>query len=197
MSNSRQIQNQTVTDIYQIADAKNNLIYTTDGYVTAAIKVSPKSMALLTAYQKNEVVSNVASALKGTQKEFQVLIVGKPADINSYKNWMENKIRDAKDYVRKDILQRYLRKNTSMVMGGRAAERLIYIIMRAKAMQKDINDLTHELSELKSRLGTAGVTCQRATTDDLKELLNCIGNPSTAAYTTDLTNDYITLYGGN
>lgn len=173
-----------------IADIDNNIVYRKDDLLVGMIRVQPVNIDLLSDAEKKRKIESLTEEWNGEKEGFQIFSIGRPVDLNSYLEWLQQIAREEQDFTRKKILRGYIQQASRMASNGEATERRFYIIITKKAGKKAEDELKSRLNEMRIKLSSAELTADICTDDEIVELYSLFAYPAQASF----EQNYKTMY---
>lgn len=168
-----------------ITDIKNSLVYKRDNSIVAAIRIQPVNINLLSDKEKMRRVKRLEEVLNGIDYSFQVMSIGKPVDLDSYINKLEDKRSATESIIKKNLLGIYSRQAVAKATSGEALERHFYLLIDlplGKRPQLDEQILLQRATQLASSLTSAELISSVCTDSELRTLHFIFTNPAQAAF---------------
>lgn len=175
----------TSQDWLPIQDVHNSMIHRKDGYLLAAIMVSPVNIHLLTDVEKGRLIKSLEEVLNGIDDPFQIISIARPVDLDAYISELNSMKSDAQDQIKQRLLAGYMNHAAQMATSGEALERHFYILLDqapSKNQQIDISTLMTRSKELATSLSGSGLSAHVCNDVELRDLLFIFTNPNQAAY---------------
>lgn len=165
-----------------VFDVERNFEKRRDGYLVAAIKIHPLNIDLLSKREKRRIVKGLHEVINGIQNYFQIITIGRPVDLDLYISSLQEKMKNEKNYSKRNILQAYIKDSISIAAQGETLERRFYILEIEKEGEFAEEDLSNRMRELSSRLNAIDIKNEFCEEEKLIDLLFIYLNPSEAAY---------------
>ena len=107
MKNSKKQKNKKLTSnqYINVADIKNNFLYTKDNYIIAFIKVGTVSISTMSKTDISILTKTLCSELASVRNNFRMLKIGKPIDISRLVNLYRNMYKNSNDLKQKELLR--------------------------------------------------------------------------------------------
>ncbi|HHV30708.1 MAG TPA: conjugal transfer protein TraC [Clostridium sp.] len=177
-----------------IRDIDKSIVYRKDGILIGILRLTPINIDLLSNNEKKRIVDAVYEAINGETEPLQVFCIGRPVDLNSYIEWMQDKAKSEENFTRKQILKSYIQEASELAASGETTERRFYVIISKNDSPKKIEELVTKLRDLKSKFTNAGLKASVCNDDEIIDLYSLFSNPIQAAYErTEITYHYSTL----
>ncbi|WP_394884944.1 hypothetical protein [Clostridium butyricum] len=166
-----------------IADIEGNIIYRKDNIATAMLRIQPENIDLLSDNEKRRKVDSLAEGFNGEKESIQIFCVGRPVDLSSYLEDLNEKAKMEQDFARKMVLKGYIQQASKLASSGETVERRFYVII-FKHMEDNtsVNELINRLNELHIKFTQAELTCDMCNEDELMDVLALFSNPVQAAF---------------
>ena len=100
----KQKNNKKLTNQYiNVADIKNNILYTKDNYVIAFIKVGTVSISTMSKTDINILTKTLSSEFASVKSNLRMLKISKPIDISSLTNSYREMYKNSIDLKQKEL----------------------------------------------------------------------------------------------
>lgn len=180
---SQQINQKTAQQWIPISDIEGNIVYRKDNLITAMIRVQPENIALLSDNERRRKVEALAEGFNGEKEPMQIFCVGRPVDLNSYLEVLQEKAKMEQEFTRKMVLKGYIQQAAKMASSGETVERRFYIIISKKIIDsKSESELINRVNELQVKLMQAELTCDICYEDELMDVFSLFASPVQAAF---------------
>lgn len=178
-----------------IADIESTIVYRKDNKLVAALRIQPENINLLSDNEKRRRVEALSEELNGEKESIQIFCVGRPVDLNSYLENLQEMAKNQTDFTRKTLLKGYIQQASQMASGGEAIERRFYmIIFKNIDNSKAEEEIMSRLRELRNKLTQAELTSEICKDDELMDVYSLFANPIQAAFEkTEIKMDLPTL----
>ncbi len=184
----------TAQDWMPIANIDRSIVYRKDGKLVGILRLTPVNIDLLSNNEKKRIVDALHEVINGESESFQIFCIGRPVDLNSYIEWMQEKAKSEENFTRKQILKSYIQEVTEIAASGETTERRFYILINRNEGQKSVEELTSRLRDLKSKFTNAGLKASICSDDEIIDLYSLFSSPVQAAYErTEITYHHATL----
>jgi hypothetical protein len=166
-----------------IADIEDNIVYRKDNYIMAMLRVQPENIDLLSDNEKRRKVDSLAEGFNSEKEPLQIFCVGRPVDLNSYLESLQEKAKMEQDFTKKMVLKGYIQQASKMASSGETVERRFYIIVSKKVQDsKSEDELINRINELHIKLSQAELTCEICKEDELMDVFSLFASPVQAAF---------------
>lgn len=166
-----------------VADIDNSIVYRKDGNLLSMLRVQPINLELLSDNENRQLASAFCEALNGEKEALQIFCIGRPVDLNSYLDWLQDKAKREINFTKKTLLKKYIRHASMTASSGETMERRFYIIATAKySANKSTEDLLLRLKELQNKLSKANLISSICSDDEILDVLSLFAHPVQAAY---------------
>lgn len=166
-------------------DINNRLIYRRDKHIVAGVRVEPINIHLLSEKEQDAKIRALHEVLNGIDYEYEVYINARPVDLDGYIVTLTDRQRNEENFLKKRLLDGYIRQAAMLATGGEALEREFYYFI-SQPIGKKANLAENELlargTELAANLTSAGLTSNLCTDQELRDVLFIFTNPQQAAY---------------
>ncbi len=130
--------------------------------------------------EKKRKIESLTEALNGEKGDIQIFCVGRPVDLTSYLEWLQEKASRELDLKRKLLLKNFISQASNMATSGEITERRFYVFINHSLSEEE--SLKTRLVELKNRLQTAELDVELCREDDYMDLFTLFANPVAASY---------------
>jgi|LSQX01.3.fsa_nt_gb hypothetical protein len=179
----KQIQSiRTAQQWIPIIDIDNAVVYRRDNTILGAIRVQPLNIDLLSDSESRRIVDALSEGLNGENENFQIFCIGRPVDLNNYLEWLQVKLKNENDFMRKRVLKNYIHEAAIIASSGDTIERRFYVIVTKPAGHKSESDLLNRLSDFAAKLSSAELVCTICKDDELMDLFALFANPVQASF---------------
>lgn len=179
----QQTKQKTAQQWMPVADIKNSLIYRKDNTLIGMFRVEPLNLELLSDNEKRRIIEALAEGLNGETESFQIFCIGRPVDLNSYLDWLQEKAKHESDYTRKNILKGFIQQAFETARSGEVIERRFYTIITKKYdNDKSEKELLTRLTDLQSKFLQAELKTKICNEDELMDVLSLFVNPIEMAF---------------
>lgn len=165
-------------DFLNVADIKNNILYTTDGYCITYIRLQPVMLSLWSRNEKRMKTNTLVAELSKDRKPWVLTAVSRPMDISKLVNQYKQMREDTDNPIRKNILKEEMKELQNKVGAGEAVERQFYI----KIWGANVPGIEQELQEraiaMISAYSSIGVAASQIKQSEIIQFCNLIHNPS-------------------
>lgn len=165
-----------------IADIEGNVIYRKDGLLIGMLRVQPLNIDLLSDREKKHKVEALAEELNGENEGLQIFCIGRPVDLNSYLEWLQDKAKQEQVRIRKGVLKSFIREASHMASSGETVERRFYIIITKKAGNEAEEEITSRLCDLQQKLSSAELVSNICKDDELMDVYSLFAHPVQASF---------------
>lgn len=165
-------------DFLNVADIKNNILYTTDGYCITYIRLQPVMLSLWSRNEKRMKTNTLVAELSKDRKPWVLTAVSRPMDISKLINQYKQMREDTDDPIRRNILKEEMKELQNKVGAGEAVERQFYIKIwgiNAPGIEQELQDRAAAVISAYSSIGVAAAQIKRA---EIIPFCNLIHNPS-------------------
>jgi hypothetical protein len=180
---AQQKKEKTAQQWIPIADIEEKIVYRKDNYIMAMLRVQPENIDLLSDNEKRRKVDSLAEELNGEKEPIQIFCVGRPVDLNSYLEALQEKAKMEQDFTRKMLLKGYIQQASDMASSGETVERRFYIIISKKIEDsKSEDELINRINDLQVKLTQAELNCDICKEDELMDVFSLFASPVQAAF---------------
>lgn len=179
---AQQRKEKTAQQWIPIADIDNCITYRKDNIMIGMIRVQPENLELLSDKEKRRKVESLAEELNGITEGLQIFCIGRPVDLNSYLEWLQDKAKMEQDFTRKMVLKGYIKQASQMASSGETTERRFYIIITKPVGNKGEEELINKLNELQGKFYQAELTTEICKEDEILDVYSLFANPVQASF---------------
>lgn len=169
----------------EVADIAGGIIQRGDGALVSVLKIEPANIALLSDRERAQRIQALHEALSGIPDAYQILVLPRPIDLDSYLADLDRLLADA-DPKRRHLLAQYVAYVRRVTGSGEAMERRFYLLLPlapAEARRKGAaDDLRQRAAEVAAALGRADLEAHVLDDRGLIDLVHAFAHPSTAAF---------------
>lgn len=165
-----------------VADINRNTIVRKDNTLVGILRIQPINIELLSDSERKKKVEALVEGLNGQNEAMQFFCIGRPVDLNSYLEWMQDKARAEQDFTRKMLLKGYIQQASRTATSGETTERRFYLIISKEIKPKAEDELSNRLENLKAALSQAELESHICNEDELMDVLSLFANPIQAAF---------------
>ena len=166
-----------------VVDIENGIIYTKNNMLVGMIRVYPVNISLLSNKEKKRKVELLASQLNSIQDNFEIFCIGRPVDLSSYLEWLNNFNKSETDIMRKRLLRNMTIDATKKSTSGDIQERRFYIsIYRKKSNtnSKAENEFISYVKEMQDKIAGAELKTEFCDDNALINVCSMFANPTYA-----------------
>lgn len=165
-----------------IIDIENETVYRRDQHIVGAFRVQPLNIDLLSDNERRRIVDALAEALNGENEPLQIFCIGRPVDLTNYLDWLQNKLKNETDFIKKRLLKNFINVASITASSGETIERRFYIIVPKPDGEKNRADLLARLNDLRSKFAAASLDSCVCQDDELLDLYVLFSNPIQASF---------------
>jgi hypothetical protein len=176
---------QSTQEWLPIYDVTNRLMYRRDGFIVAGVIVQPLNLHLLSEKEQAAKISSFHEVLNGIDYEYQKMVLPRPVDLDGYIANLTEKQNNEEHFLKKRLLDGYIRQAAMLATGGQALEPQFYFFLPFELGKKENiseNELLARATELAANLTSAGLTSDVCNDQELRDVLFVFTSPQQAAY---------------
>ena len=176
---------QSTQEWLPIYDVNNRLMYRRDNYIVAGVTIQPLNLYLLSEKEQAAKISSLYEVLNGIDYEYQTMILPRPVDLDGYIASMTDKLNNEEHFLKKRLLDGYIRQAAMLATGGQALEPQFYFFLPLQLGKKESlseNELLARATELAANLTSASLTSDVCNDQELRDVLFVFTSPQQAAY---------------
>ena len=180
MKKKKQDDKQLTSNQYiNVADIKNNILYTKDNYVIAFIKIGTVSISTMSKTDINLLIKTLSSEFASVKDgSLRMLKIAKPIDISNLTNSYREMYKDSNNLKRKEILREatlFLHKYST---NGNELENEFYFIVREKLTNNSIIEIEKKATNIIRKFQAGKIPANLCKTEDIARLCNLFTNTS-------------------
>lgn len=160
-----------------VVDINGYVAYRKDDTLIGMLRVQPLNLELLSDAERRRKVEALSEELNGEAEGLQIFCIGRPVDLNSYLDWLQDKAKLEQDFTRKRVLKNFIQHASELAASGEIIERRFFIIVTKPAGNKAEIDLYNRLEELKNKLSSAELISEICKEDELMDVYSLFANP--------------------
>lgn len=160
-----------------ITDINGCIAYRRDKSLVGMLRVQPLNLELLSDSEKKRKVEALAEELNGESEGLQIFCIGRPVDLNSYLDWLQDKAKMEQEFTRKRVLKNFIQHASELAASGEIIERRFFIILTKPAGKKAEQELISRLEEIKNKLSSAKLMAEVCKDDELMDVFSLFANP--------------------
>jgi len=166
-------QKNSVKEWLPIGDIRGHTAKSKNGSYLAFLRITPVNLSLKSDNEKRRIVSAFHEVINGINASFQIISISRPIDLDVYIRFINTRITDEANTVKKRLLKEYVRYASLLVSGGEAHEQRFYIVTSKDDEAAAINGA----QELSNNLRGAGLESYLCDGQEIADLLFCFFNP--------------------
>ncbi|MBN4062890.1 MAG: hypothetical protein COA82_01185 [Alkaliphilus sp.] len=151
-----------------LADIENEFMFLKNGDIVCVLQIQPISLELLSQREKNNIIAAFSEELNGLDNSIQFFCIGRSVDLDSYLSFLNNKSQYESDFIRKQILRKFISNALEISKSGETTERRFYSLIKSK----DEEEIKTKIYELQSQFVRAGLVTRVLKNDELLELVS-------------------------
>ncbi|MEG2812974.1 MAG: hypothetical protein RSA79_00080 [Oscillospiraceae bacterium] len=167
---------QDINEYINIADVKNDMLFTKNGYAFKYLQVKPISTALMTQLEKRLLVDKMTMELSAVCIPFKILFISRPTDVTQLILYYTDILQNTVSQKKKEAIKKTIHNLSRMSTDGGVLERQTYICVWNK--RENISQLVEKTNDLKIALTTSGVACNDCLDSDIINMLLLFFNPT-------------------
>lgn len=165
-----------------ISDIDECTVYRKDNILIGMLRVQPLNIDLLSDKEKRRKVESLTEELNGEKEAFQIFCIGRPVDLNSYLDLMQEKAKAEQNYTRRNILKSFIKEASNIASSGDTVERRFYIILTKHYENKAEEELMNRLKDMQNKLSSAELSSSICKEDELIDVYSLFAHPAQAAF---------------
>jgi energy-converting hydrogenase A subunit M len=177
----QQSRQKTAQQWMPVADIKSNIVLKKNGQLIMMLRIQPLNLDLLSDRECNKKVEALVEGFNGQNEAMQFFCIGRPVDLNSYLEMLQDKVRQEHDFTRKMLLKGYIQHASKVAASGDITERRFYLIISKPIGKKSEEELHSRIEQLRMALLNAELESDVCREDELIDVLSLFANPIQAA----------------
>lgn len=168
----------TSNQYINVADIKNNILYTKDNYVIAFIKVGTVSTSTMSKTDINILTKTLSSEFASVKNNLRMLKISKPVDISKLTTSYREMYRNSNDLKQKELLREatmFLHKYST---NGNELENEYYFIVREKLTNNSVLELEKIATSISRKFQAGKIQANVCNTEEIARLCNLFTNTS-------------------
>lgn len=170
----------TVNQYIKIKDIRNDILYTTDGFVITFLKVYPQNSRLKTYNEQVGIILRLASNFSTENSPFSFYITNKPVDVSKMTDYQIELMNQEIDPQIQSLLAQRIEDLNRIASSGMALEKEVYIKLYEKVTVTSVDDLDKRKNKLMAELQNSGFNSSILTEQELQQLIDTYNNPETS-----------------
>lgn len=180
----------TANEFLKIKDIRNDLLYTTDGYIKTFLQVYPQNTTLKTYNEQANIALNLASNFSTETTAFKIFITSRPVDVSKMTDYQIKLMNNETDPQIQHLLSQRINGLNNLANSGIALEEEIYIEIWTKDQEGAENELYSRKSRIAQELASAGFNYNDVSEKQLQQLVDTYNNPESS---TQDSQDYLNI----
>ena len=168
--------NLTSNQYINVADIKNNLLYTKDNYIIAFIKVGTVSISTMSKTDINILTKTLSSEFASVKSNLRMLKISKPVDISRLTNSYREMYRNSNNLKRKELLREatmFLHKYST---NGNELENEYYFIVKEKLTNNSVVEIEKIATSIAMKFQAGKIQANICSTEEIARLCNLFTN---------------------
>ncbi len=167
---------ETSNQYINVADIKNNILYTKDNHIIAFIKLDTVSITTMSKTDINILTKTLSSEFASVKINLRMLKISKPVDISKLSNSYRQMYRDCENLKRKELLREATMFLHKYSVNGNELENEYYFIVRQKL--SNIDEIEKIAKSIARKFETGKIKASLCTTEEIARLCNLFTNTS-------------------
>jgi len=172
--------NLTVNEFLKIKDIRDDLLYTTDGYIFTYIQVLPQNTRLKTYEEQANIALNLAAELSTETTPFTLFMTNRPVDVSVMTDYQIDMMNKETDPQVQSLLSQRIESLNMLANSGIALEEEIYIKIWVKDKEGAEDEIYSRQNRLSSELLNAGFKTKMLSEANLQQLVDTFTNPDSS-----------------
>lgn len=191
--------NLTANQYINVADIKNNTLYTKDNYVIVFVKIGTVSISTMSRTDINLLIKTLSSEFASVRdNNLRMLKISKPIDISNLTNVYREMYKSCNNLKRKEMLREATMFLHKYATNGNELENEYYFIVREKLSNNGIIELEKKANGIIRKFQAGKIQANICKTEEVARLCNLFtntsyGNIETMEFENDISiiNDYL------
>lgn len=183
--------NMTANEFINVADIKDDIVYTKDNHAFVYLKIQPLSRELLSPREDKILGKQFSSEFSAIKCLYKFLSVSRPVDVTYMLDNFQHMKSEALERKRKEILTQKIREINQFAMSGEVLEHQFYLILWEEKKKNIERDLLKQANEIIARFKSCGTDVTLCKNGDIVKLFNLFANPNYAHLESAEYMDYI------
>ncbi len=171
---------QTANEFINVKDIIDSVLYSKDGYVYAFLKISPISLDLLSAREKERKIRNFSAEFSSEKKSFKFFSISRPVDISGISSWLASLLQESTDPMQKELLISEMKEIATFATTGDVIERQFYLLIWELAKEDGVKELYRRANEMENKFSACEINAELCGEESIIRLLNLFANPNYA-----------------
>lgn len=164
-----------------VADILKNIVYRKDNHILAILKIQPDNLELLSKSEQLRKINTLSEGWNGENEGWQIFCIGRPVDLNSYLEWLQDKAKNEHDFTRKMLLRGYIQQASQTATSGETIERRFYLIISKRDTVKAEQEIISRIYDFQDKLSKAELSSEICGEDEIMEVYSLFANPIEAS----------------
>ncbi|WP_317367372.1 hypothetical protein [uncultured Tyzzerella sp.] len=168
----------TTNQYINVADIKNNLLYTKDNNILAFIKLGTVAISTMNKTDINLLTKALCSEFASLKVNLRMFKISKPVDMSKIVNNYRDMYRNSRNLKQKELLREatlYLHKYST---NGNELENEYYFIVSKEISNNSALDLEKMTKDICRKFQAGKIHASICNTEEIARLCNLFSNPS-------------------
>ena len=165
-----------VNQYINIADIKNNILYTKDNFIIGFIKVGTVSISTMSKTDINILTKTLCSEFASVKDNLRMIKISKPVDISGLVSDYRQMYIGSNNLKQKELLREATLFLHKYSVNGNELENEYYFLVRENL--NNFTELEKKLSNIKRKFEAGKIQANICTTEDIARLCNLFANSS-------------------
>lgn len=189
--NKKQNKKITVNEYINVADIKNNMLYTKDNFIIGFIKIGTVSISTMSKTDVNILTKTLSSEFASFKDNLRMLKISKPVDISKIVNLYRNMYKNSTNLKQKELLREATLFLHKYSINGNELENEYYFIVRENL--NNFSELEKKLTNITRKFQSGKIQANVCTTEEIARLCNLFANSSYGNIETMELEDSLTI----
>ena len=174
--NKNQNKKMTVNEYINVADIKNNMLYTKDNFIIGFIKIGTVSISTMSKTDINILIKTLCSEFASVKDSLRMLKISKPVDISGLTTNYRQMYVNSNNLKQKELLREATLFLHKYSVNGNELENEYYFIIRENL--NNILELEKKLTNIERKFQSGKIQANVCKTEEIARLCNLFANSS-------------------
>ncbi|WP_250277588.1 hypothetical protein [[Clostridium] colinum] len=174
--NKKQNKKTTVNQYINVADIKNNMLYTKDNYIIGFIKVGTVSISTMSKTDINILIKTLSSEFASVKDNLRMLKISKPVDISGLVSLYRNMYKNSNDLKQKELLREATLFLHKYSVNGNELENEYYFLIRENL--NNFIELEKKMTNIARKFQSVKIQANICKTEEIARICNLFANSS-------------------
>ena len=174
--NKKKKKKMTVNEYINVADIKNNMLYTKDNFIIGFIKIGTVSISTMSKTDINILIKTLCSEFASVKDSLRMLKISKPVDISGLTTNYRQMYVNSNNLKQKELLREATLFLHKYSVNGNELENEYYFIIRENL--NNILELEKKLTNIERKFQSGKIQANVCKTEEIARLCNLFANSS-------------------